>query len=113
MECQCAVGALLAESFHLGHEVNVLAAKGDLYQSCRQKLLLPVGILLLCGLSLATAKAAQSQNLAELSARGKAALPDQQFDHPAKLYDHVNKLDPRSARTQSDPVLARHNIVTY
>ena len=103
----------MAESFHLGHEVNVLAAKRDLYQSCRQKLLLPVGILLLCGLSLVTAKAAQSQNLAELSARGKAALRDQQFDQAAKLYEQVVKLDPRSAEAHSDLGLALYMLGTY
>jgi FimV-like protein len=113
MECQCAVAALLAESFQVEHEVNVLAAKRDLYQSCRQKLLLPVGILLLCGLSLVTPEAVQSQNLAELSAQGKAALRDQQFDQAAKLYEQVVKLDPRSAEAHSDLGLALYMLGTY
>src|SRR6202049_948196 len=113
MECQCAGRALLAESFQLGHEVNVRAAKRDLYQSSRQKLLLPVGILLLCGLSLVTPKAVQSQTLAQLSAQGKAALRDQQFDQAAKLYEQVVKLDPRSAEAHSDLGLALYMLGTY
>jgi Flp pilus assembly protein TadD len=91
----------------------VLAAKRDLYRSCRQKLLLPVGILFLCGSSLVTPKAAQCQNLAELSAQGKAALRDQQFEQAAKLYEQVVKLEPRSAEAHSDLGLALYMLGTY
>lgn len=91
----------------------MLAAKRDLYQSCRQKLLLPVGICLLCALSLVTPKAAQSQNLPELSAQGKAALRDQQFDQAAKLYEQIVNIDPRSAEAHSNLGLALYMLGSY
>jgi FimV-like protein len=95
------------------HEVNVLATKQYRYQACRQNLLLLVGLALLCGLTLITSTAAQSQSLAELSAQGKAALRDQQFEHAEKIYEQVVKLDPRSAEAHSNLGLALYMLGTY
>ncbi|MGO9124390.1 MAG: tetratricopeptide repeat protein [Terriglobales bacterium] len=86
---------------------------GGRYRSCGQKLLLLVGLLLLCGLTLVTPAAAQSQDLAALSAQGKAALRDQQFDHAEKVYEQVVKLDPRSAEAHSNLGLALYMLGTY
>ena len=82
-------------------------------QSCRKKLLLLVGWLLVCGVALATPTSAQTQDLAELSAQGKAALRDQQFDHAEKIYEEVVKLDPRSAEAHSNLGLALYMLGTY
>jgi FimV-like protein len=90
-------------------EVNVLASKRYPYQL----LLLPVGLLLLCGLTLVTPMAAQSQDLAALSAQGKAALRDQQFDRAEKIYEQVVKLDPRSAEAHSNFGLALYMLGAY
>ena len=81
-------------------------------QTGRQKLLLAIGLLLL-GLTLVTPTLAQSQNLAELSAQGKAALRDQQFDRAEKIYEQVIKLDPRSAEAHSNLGLALYMLGTY
>jgi tetratricopeptide (TPR) repeat protein len=45
---------------------------------------------------------AQTQNLADLSSQGKAALRDEQFGRAAEIYDQIVKLDPRSAEAHSN-----------
>jgi tetratricopeptide (TPR) repeat protein len=102
-----------AGEFSMRHKVNVLATKRYPYKFFGQRLLLPVGLLLLCGLTLVTPAAAQSQGLAELSAQGKAALRDQQFDRAEKVYEQVVELDPRSAEAHSDLGLALYMLGTY
>jgi tetratricopeptide (TPR) repeat protein len=94
-------------------EVNVLAKNRYPYKFFGQKLLLLVGLLLLGGLTLLTPTAAHSQDLAELSAQGKAALRDQQFDRAEKVYEQVVKLDPRSAEAHSDLGLALYMLGMY
>jgi tetratricopeptide (TPR) repeat protein len=79
----------------------------------RPRLLLLVGLLFLCGLTLVTPTAAQSQDFAELSAQGKAALRNQQFDRAEKVYEQVVKLDPRSAEAHSDLGLALYMLGMY
>jgi FimV-like protein len=69
--------------------------------------------LLLCSLMFAPPDVAQAQDLAELSAQGKAALRDQQFDRAEKVYEQVIKLDPRSAEAHSDLGLALYMLGTY
>ena len=59
-------------------------------------------ILLICLATFADFAFAQSPNLAELSSEGKAALRDQKFDRAEKIYEHVIKLDPRSAEAHSN-----------
>jgi FimV-like protein len=76
-------------------------------------LLFPVALLLLYGLTFVTPAAAQSQDLAELSAQGRAALRDQQFERAEKIYEQVVKLDPRSAEAHSDLGLALYMLGTY
>jgi tetratricopeptide (TPR) repeat protein len=95
------------------HEVNLLVANQYLNRSCRFKLLLSIGLLVLCGVSLVTPTSAQSQSLAELSAQGKAALRDQQFERAKKIYEQVIKLDPRSAEAHSNLGLALYMLGTY
>jgi tetratricopeptide (TPR) repeat protein len=90
-----------------------LVANQYLNRSCRFKLLLSIGLLVLCGVSLVTPTSAQSQSLAELSAQGKAALRDQQFERAKKIYEQVIKLDPRSAEAHSNLGLALYMLGTY
>ena len=69
---------------------------------------------MLCGLILCNAdEGAQSQSLAELSAQGKTALRDQQFERAEKIYEQVVKLDPRSAEAHSNLGLALYMLGTY
>lgn len=49
-----------------------------------------------------TVALAQTQNLADLSSQGKAALADEQFERAAKIYEQIIKLDPRSAEAHSN-----------
>lgn len=84
-----------------------------LNRSCGFKLQLAIGLLVLCGLSLVTPTGAQSQRLAELSAQGKAALRDQQFERAEKIYEQVIKLDLRSAEAHSNLGLALYMLGTY
>jgi len=91
----------------------VLITNRYLYKSFGPRLLLLVGLLLLCGLTLVPPAAAQAEDLAELSAQGKAALRDQQFDRAEKLYEQVVKLDPRSAEAHSDLGLALYMVGRY
>jgi tetratricopeptide (TPR) repeat protein len=95
------------------HQVNLLVTNQYLNRSCRFKLLLSIGLLVLCGVSLVTPTSAQSQSLAELSAQGKAALRDQQFERAKKIYEQVIKLDPRSAEAHSNLGLALYMLGTY
>src|SRR6202158_5278397 len=81
--------------------------------SLPRRLLPLLGLLLLCGLMFAPPAMAQSQDLAELSAQGKAALRDQQFDRAEKVYEQVVKLDPRSAEAHSDLGLALYMLGMY
>ena len=94
-------------------EVNVLPTKEYTYGFFGHRLLQRLGRLLLCGLTLVMSTAAQSQDLAELSAQGKAALREQQFDRAEKVYEQVVKLDPRSAEAHSDLGLALYMLGTY
>ena|SRR5713101_153157 len=59
---------------------------------------------LLTGATLAFEKSAtaQSAGLSELLPQGQAALRDKQFDRAQKIYEHVVKLDPRSAAGHSN-----------
>ncbi len=90
----------------------MLAANWYPDQSRGQKLLVAIG-LLLCGLIVVAQSAAQSQSLADLSAQGKAALRDQQFDRAEKIYEQVIKIDPRSAEAHSNLGLALYMLGTY
>jgi hypothetical protein len=56
---------------------------------------------------------AQSQNLAELSLQGRAALRDQQFDRARGIYEQVVKLDPRSAEAHSNLGFALYMTDSY
>jgi FimV-like protein len=90
------------------HEVNVL----DRQRHGGQTLLMLMGVLFLCGWTLVTA-AAETQDLAELSAQAKAALRDQQFDRAEKIYEQVVKIDPRSAEGHSNLGLALYMLSRY
>jgi tetratricopeptide (TPR) repeat protein len=75
-------------------------------------------LLALMGVALCTflpAKSARGQeaNLAELSAQGKAALKDQQFDRAEKIYEQVVKLEPRSAEAHSNLGLSLYMSAQY
>jgi FimV-like protein len=83
------------------------------YKFFGQRLLRLVGPLLLCGLTLVSPTAAQSPDLAGLSAQGKAALRDQQFDVAEKIYEQVVKLDPRAAEAHSNLGLALYMLGKY
>ena len=55
----------------------------------------------------------QSQQLAELSSQGRAALEQEQFDRAEKVYEQVVKLDPRSAEARSNLGLALYMTGSY
>lgn len=71
------------------------------------------GLFVICGSIFPTPATAQSPNLADLSAQGKAALRDQQFDRAEKIYEQVIKLDPRSAEAHSNLGLAFYMLGAY
>jgi tetratricopeptide (TPR) repeat protein len=91
----------------------LLATNRYAYRTFSQRLVPLLGRLLLCGLTLVTAAAAQSRDLAGLSAQGKAALRDEQFDRAEKVYEQIVKLDPRSAEAHSDLGLALYMLSLY
>ena len=57
--------------------------------------------------------AAQTPDLAKLSADGQAALRNQQFDRAQDLYEQIVKLDPRSAQAHSNLGLALYMGAKY
>src|SRR4029077_8323034 len=57
--------------------------------------------------------AAQTPDLAKLSADGQAALRNQQFDRAQELYEQIIKLDPRSAQAHSNLGLALYISAKY
>ena len=57
--------------------------------------------------------AAQTPDLAKLSADGQAALRNQQFDRAQELYEQIIKLDPRSAQAHSNLGLALYMGAKY
>ena len=99
--------------FRQKREVKLLARNRFLQQLCKREFLLTAGLLLFCGLALVTLISAQSSNLPELSAQGKAALRDQQFDRAEKVYEQIVKLDPRSAEAHSNLGLALYMVGAY
>src|ERR1700676_4067551 len=76
-------------------------------------LVLRAALIFICASLLASPADVQSQNLADLSSEGKAALRDQQFDRAEKVYEQVVKLDPRSAEAHSNLGLALYMTGSY
>ena len=82
-------------------------------QESALKTLLALVSLTLCIFMVARSAHAQNASLAELSAQGKAALKDQQFDRAEKIYEQVVKLEPRSAEARSNLGLSLYMSAQY
>jgi tetratricopeptide (TPR) repeat protein len=76
-------------------------------------LFLLAGGIGLVGWALVHPCAAQSPDLATLSAQGQAAMKDQQFDRAVQIYEQVLKQDPRSAQAHSNLGLALYLGAKY
>lgn len=72
-----------------------------------------LALFLLGSFALPESAAAQNGGLAELSAQGRAALKDQQFDRAEKIYEQIIRLDPRSAEAHSNLGLSLYMGAQY
>ncbi len=72
------------------------------YQSKIRGLVFGFSLLVCATLAFQKSATAQSAGLSELLPQGQAALRDKQFDRAQKIYEHVVKLDPRSAAGHSN-----------
>src|SRR6204780_2877817 len=79
----------------------------------RRSLVRRATVIVLCACLSTLPSRAQSQNLAELSQQGRAALREQQFDRARGIYEQVVKLDPRSAEAHSNLGFALYMIGSY
>jgi tetratricopeptide (TPR) repeat protein len=83
------------------------------HQSKLRRLVFAFSLLIGATVAFEKSATAQSGGLSELLSQGETALRDKQFDRAQKVYEHVVKLDPRSAQGHSNLGYALYMLGNY